>query len=284
MPKTRKHLCLTILATVAGLAVCGLPSLVPFERACILHTPGDSGGLARPPSFDFFLGTDSIGRSEALRLLFAIRTSLLLAAPATALACGAALCLGLVASRTALTGERHFVARTADAAIDFLLDAALALPFVLVVACAAALSVEVTWSRLVGVLAFAATPSLAKVVRDRARSVAVAPFVEAARAIGGGVAHVAREHVGPACVRELAALAPSTFAQLLLMEAALGFLGLGLAPPHATLGNLVADGQDRLADAPWLLAFPTAALVALVFATDRLTRADETGPCGGDDA
>lgn len=267
----RVHLVL-VSALVAATWVA-LPALVPFADACILHPSAEGSPLLRAPSFEFLLGTDTIGRSEALRLAFAVRASLSLAIPATLLATLLAVPLGAASAIAAAGGKGRTFSLTADDVLTFALDALLALPFVLVIAAAAALIDEVGPIHLVAIMTFASVPATAKLVRDRALFLLASSYVQAAHALGARATHVLVWHLLPRCFALALALAPSTFAQLVVAEAALGYLGLGLPPPAATLGSMLADGQDFFAEAPWLVVAPTLALVALVLAAEGLARA-----------
>ena len=258
-----------VLASVVAL----LPLFVPFDDACTLHIVRPGGQLMEEPSRLFFLGTDSIGRSEALRLFFAIRTSLALSTAATAIALGLGLVVGLASSTPSARALRPWIPVSADALLLFIVEVSLAVPFVLLVVSLAAVLDEVTPVAIVLVMAASAAPTAAKLVRDRAVRVQRERFVDAAYALGAKEISVLLRHVAEPCIRLLLTLAPAFFAQLLLAEAALGYLGLGLPPPAATLGNLLADGQDFLADAPRLLLLPCAAVVILVAASGSVSSA-----------
>lgn len=257
---------------LAGVALAMLPAFVAFDDACIVHSSTPGSPLLRGPSFEFFLGTDTVGRSEALRLFFAVRTSVALALPATLLATLVAVPFGAAAAHARRAARAFRFFPSFDDVFLFVTEVLLALPFVLVVAAAAALVDDVTPLHLVAVMTFASLPATAKLVRDRALFLLARDYVQAAYALGSGPLHVLVAHVLPRCFAFALALAPSTFAQLVVAEAALGYLGLGLPPPKATLGSMLADGQDAFAEAPWLLAVPGAALVALVLVTEALAR------------
>jgi peptide/nickel transport system permease protein len=262
-----------LVSALVAAAWVALPLVVTFANACIVHASADGAPLLRAPSLAFFLGTDTVGRSEALRLVFAVRTSVSLALPATLLATLLAVPLGAASAIAAAGGTNRTFSLTVDDVLTFALDALLALPFVLVIAAAAALSDEVGPIHLIAIMTFASVPATAKLVRDRALFLHASGYVQAAHALGAGSAHVLASHLLPRCFAFALALAPSTFAQLVVAEAALGYLGLGLPPPAATLGSMLADGQDFFAEAPWLIVAPTLALVALVLAAEGLARA-----------
>jgi peptide/nickel transport system permease protein len=266
----REHAVLTL--AIVALAWVALPLVAPFEDACIVHPSPPGAPLLRAPSPEFFLGTDTIGRSEALRLAFALRTSTGLALPATLLATMLAVPLGALAALAASRRERRAFSLSFDDLFTLVVDVLLALPFLLVVAAAAALVDDVTALHLVAVMTFASLPATAKLVRDRALFLHARGYVQAAYAVGASGWQVLVRHVLPPCARFALTLAPTTFAQLVVAEAALGYLGLGLPPPAATLGSMLADGQDTFTDAPWLLVVPCVALVTLVLGAETFSR------------
>ncbi len=261
--------------TLAAVFVAALPRCVPFDDACRLHLDPALPSPIRAPSVDFFLGTDPIGRSVAARLAYALRTSVLLVAPASIASCALGLALGAIAGAASARGRHHGVPRALGALALFAFDVLLAVPFVLVVAGIAALVDTPTPAILVGVMTLASTPTVAKLARDRVIALHAEGFVDAARALGASPARVLVRHVLPHAAGAVLALAPSLFGQLVLAEAALGYLGLGLPPPIATLGGMIADGQDFIGEAPFLLALPASAIAALVWATGALADALE---------
>lgn len=188
----------------------------------------------------------------------------MLATASTTLALAAGLAIGLASSAPALRRRWRRIPLSVDSVIVFGIEVALAIPFVLLVVSLAAVLDRVTPTALVLVMASTTVPTIAKLVRERAIAVQAQGFVAAAYALGATDFGVLRRHVAEPCVRFAFTLAPSFFAQVLVAEAALGYLGLGLAPPAATLGNLLADGQDFVADAPRLLLIPCVAVVGLV--------------------
>jgi peptide/nickel transport system permease protein len=258
----------TLAAFVCGaggaFALLALPAFVSFEDACRLHLDASRASPIRAPLDAFFLGTDPLGRSEALRLAYAVRTSLGLALPSTLAASASGLAFGALAGASSHKRAEGAFYRFADTFALFAFDVLLAVPFVLVVACAAALVESVTPSVIVAIMTFASAPAVAKLARDRVVAAYAEGFVAAASALGASTGFVLWRHVLPRALAAVAALAPSLFGQLLLAEAALGFLGLGLPPPAASLGTMLADGQDFVGEAPWLLAFPACVPALLV--------------------
>ena len=105
---------------------------------------------------------------------------------------------------------------------------------------------------------------------DLARSLRERPFVEAAIASGGRGRYVMWRHILPQMSPVLTVIATLQVGQLILQETALSFLGLGLPPPTATWGNILAEGRDRLLVAPWIANFAGCAIVLLVLGVNLL--------------
>jgi peptide/nickel transport system permease protein len=104
------------------------------------------------------------------------------------------------------------------------------------------------------------------VIRGKARALATGDLVLAARVIGASPARIITRHLAPNVARLTAAMASLLFAQNLLAEAALGYLGLGPQPPAASWGRMLYDARAYYRTAPWLLAGPGGALLVAVIA------------------
>ena len=106
----------------------------------------------------------------------------------------------------------------------------------------------------------------ARLVRGEALSIREREFVAAAEAAGASPLRVAVRHVLPQAAAVLAVEAALRLGQAVLLEASLSFLGLGIPPPAASWGGLIADGRDRLLDAWWIATWPGLALAGVVIA------------------
>ena len=116
---------------------------------------------------------------------------------------------------------------------------------------------------LVVVLGLAYWAQFARLVRGQVLMLRELPYVEAARSIGASPLRVALRHMLPNLVGPVVVMATLSFSNLILLESALSFIGIGVQPPTATLGSMVGQGRDYLASAPWVVATP-ALLIALV--------------------
>lgn len=240
-------LALTVLAVLA-------PAIAPFE-------PDQQKLLARlrpPLGFEranpaHWFGTDQLGRDLLSRCLHGLRLTLALALFGTLIGLALGVSLGLVAG---------LFGRWADALIMGLVDIKLSLPFTLVALLVIALAgTDVTV--LICVLGIAYWAHFARLVRAQVLGLREMPFVEAARAAGATRWHIASVHMIPNIVSPIVVMASLNFSNLILLESALSFLGLGVQPPTATLGSMVGQGRDYMASAPWIVAIP-ALLIVLV--------------------
>jgi peptide/nickel transport system permease protein len=147
--------------------------------------------------------------------------------------------------------------------LSVLLDAAQGVPFALMLLVIGATAAPTTPLGMAVTLAVFGWVGFARAARARALTLRREPYIDAARALGQTPARILLQHVAPQLTPTLAPLAAMALPQFVLAESTLAYLGLGLPPPTPTLGQMVAEGQETLAVAPWLLAAPAAVLVAL---------------------
>jgi peptide/nickel transport system permease protein len=215
-----------------------------------------TGATPAPAPARFVLGTDALGRDLLSRLVWGARVSLvaglLAALVAVAIGGGVGLTAGLAGGRV-------------DALLMRATDGALAVPRLFLLLLLAALFRPTLQSTilLVGATTWMAA---ARLVRGEALSIREREFVASARAAGASPLRVALHHVLPHAAAVLGVEAALRLGQSVLLEASLSFLGLGVPPPTASWGGLIADGRDRLLDAWWIATWPGLALACVVLA------------------
>jgi peptide/nickel transport system permease protein len=208
----------------------------------------------------FVLGTDGYGRDLLSRLVHGARVSLLVGFLAAALAVGLGSAVGLAAG----VGGALL-----DALLMRIADVFLSIPRIFLLV----LLVALYGRSLTGtILVLSATTwmAAAKVVRAEVLSQRERDFVRAARAAGSSAPRLAIVHLLPAVATPLLVEASLRVANTILLESSLSFLGLGVPPPVASWGSLVADGRDSLLSAWWISTLPGIAVAVTVFAVTAL--------------
>ena len=245
--------CLALLGVLA--AACWLgPWLLGLPDPHRPHWEALSAAPGAMPGH--WLGTDAIGRDVLARTLAGGRLSLAIGAFATLIALIVGLAWGATAGYAGGLAERLMV-RT--------LDVLSALPFLLIVILLLALFGRSPVLLLAAIGGYVWI-DLARVVRSEAARLREAPFVLAARAAGARADQVLRWHLLPNLMPLALVYLGLILPQAILVESFLGFLGLGLDEPAASLGTLLGEGAQELDTAPWALAVPAAFLVVVLAA------------------
>jgi len=227
----------------------------------LAEAPGGLGTVPAGPDWRgaYLLGADALGRDVAARLLYGGRTSLLVAVGATLL------CLAVGGLAGTLSGAWG---GWVDQGVSALIDLVWAFPVTLLaIALAAVLGGEQRglWLPVV-ILGLVYSPYVARPVRAALLALRDAPFIEAATATGGGRLHILRRHLLPQLAPLLLGLAPVVAAMVMLTEAALSVLGLGVPAPGVSWGTLIGDGIALLHQRPVVAIAPGLALSATVLA------------------
>lgn len=245
-----------------GLAIIALLVLVAIFGPTVVRTdPAHQDLLARlqPPVWaggnsDHLLGTDGLGRDLLARVVAGARSSLLVGVVATLFAGVIGVLLGLVAGYA-----RGF----ADQVVTYLTDVQMAVPFVVIAIAVVAILGNSLWHVLL-VLAVSGWVGYARIVRLQALSLRQAPYVEAARVIGASRTRLVLRHILPNLTRPIIVIASQQVAAMILYEAALSYLGLGVPGDVVTWGGMVADGQEALVNAWWVATIPGLAIALTI--------------------
>lgn len=206
------------------------------------------------------LGTDTLGRSVLSRLIFGARASLQTAVTSVLIAMLIGLAAGVLAA---------YLGGWLDSIVSLLSDSILAFPgLVLLMVLSAFLQPSIT--TLVIGLSILATPSFLRLARANAMRYTSAEFVHASRVLGARTGTIIVREIIPNVIGVLAAYAGIVTSGLVIAEASLSYLGLGIPPPRPSWGNLIADGRMVLRDRPYYVFAPALVLFLTVFSINVL--------------
>ncbi|WP_220180892.1 ABC transporter permease, partial [Paracoccus versutus] len=192
------------------------------------------------------LGTDQLGRDLLARLGLGTLISLGIVLASAAISVVLGTILGMVAG---------YFGGWVDVLIMRLVDIQLAIPFILLILLFVAI-LGPSIANLVAILGLTGWAVFARVARGQTLAVRELEYVEAARAIGQSDGTIILRHVLPNIVAPLTVLLTLDLPRLIILEASVGFLGLGVQPPWPTLGNLIGEGRSFILIADWLVLYP----------------------------
>ena len=213
-------------------------------------------GLPKGPSSQFWMGTDDLGRDIFVRIAYGARVSLLVGVVATGIAVAIGVIVGLAAG---------FFGGLVDTVLARLVDVILCVPFLLV----AIALVSITGPGLsitILVIGFFSWASVARIVRGQVLSLREREFVEAARSLGASDRRIMFVDILPNVLAPVIVYTTLLIPVVIVIEATLTFLGLGLPPPTADWGGMISDGQAYYTTSWWFLIFPGAALLITTLA------------------
>ncbi len=259
-----------VFAYVFGLLLLLIVLAALFAPVVAPHAPLEQSMRARldPPfwmeggSRTYPLGTDRLGRDVLSRIVYGARTSLLIGVVALVIGGVVGTTLGLLAG---------YFGRGVDEAIMTVADIQLAFPFVLL-AIAVVAVLGASLPVLIVVVGLSGWVTYARVARARVLSLKEIGFVEAIRSVGAGNGRVVLRHVLPNTLSPLIVLASLELARLIILEATLSFLGLGVQPPTPSWGGMIGDGREYLGSDTgwWISVFPGLALFVTALGISRL--------------
>ena len=241
--------------TLAVIAAVLTPWIAPYE-----YDAQDLELSAAPPSSAHWLGTDYLGRDLLARVLYGGRISLMVGFAATAVS----LTIGVFYGATA-----GFLGGRTDATMMRIVDILYALPFTIFV-----IILMVFFGRNI-ILLFMAIGAIewltmARIVRGQVLSLREKEFIEAAVAMGLPRLRILTRHIIPNALGPIIVYTTLTIPNVMLLEAFLSFLGLGVQPPMSSWGLLIRDGAEQMEEFPWLLIFPSIALSLTLFSLNFL--------------
>ena len=219
---------------------------------------------ASPPSADHLLGTDVLGRDLLSRILYGARISLLVGFVATGVALIIGVSWGIIAG---------YIGGRVDSIMMRIVDILYGLPFIIFIILLMVIFGRNLWL-LFGAIGAVEWLTMARIVRGQVIGLKNQEFVMAAKAMGVSNISMFRRHLLPNILGPIAVYATLTIPQVMLLEAVLSFLGLGIQPPMSSWGTLIKDGVESMEEFSWLLIYPgitfTITLFALNFFGDGL--------------
>jgi peptide/nickel transport system permease protein len=244
-------LLLLVAFIVAALAAPWIAPFDPLRQSLLLRL--------RPPGTTvaagmYLLGTDDLGRDLLSRVLHGARASIAVAALSVSISLAFGTLLGLLAG-----WFRGWVAIAIMRSVDTMLS----IPAILL----AVLTVAVlgpSFLNLILVLGLTRWPRYTRVAYAQTLQVATLPYIRAAEMAGAGSARILWRHILPNIAGPLMVVATSEFGLMILFEAGLSFLGLGIQPPYPSWGSIMSVGRQYVERAWWLTVFPGACLFVLV--------------------
>ena len=243
-----------VIVVILGLAALFAPIIAPYD-------PNEMAGpFSGAPGKGFLLGTDQIGRDVFSRLLYAMRISLLVGIMATLISTVIGVILGLIAG---------YFGGVADMLIMRFTDMVMSFPYILLVLVAAAIFKPGLWS-IILILGFVDWPGIARLVRGNVLNLRETNFIKGNLVAGMPLRHILFSVILPNTVAPILVYTTSVLALSMLDEAALSFLGMGVQPPTASLGNMLngAESLTVLTKQPWLWVPPGVVIVVLVMAVN----------------
>ena len=238
-------------ALIALFAACAIlaPLLAPYDP--LLQ---DLGSRLRPPSPEHWLGTDSLGRDIASRILYGARISLIIGVVVVASAGVVGTTIGLIAG---------YAGGLVDEALMRLTEVFLAFPaLILAMAIAGALGPSLT--NAIIAIAAVSWAVYARLTRGQILSLRQREFVEAARAIGASRVRIVWHHLLPNVLAPLMIQASFDLGSSIIAAAGLSFIGFGAQPPTPEWGVMISEGRNYISTQPWLSLFPGLAILFAV--------------------
>ncbi|MBD9643089.1 MULTISPECIES: ABC transporter permease [Pantoea] len=217
--------------------------------------PGSPGAQAT-----HWLGTDQLGRDLLARILSGTRLSLLVVLVAAAIGAVIGVALGMIAG---------YAGGWVDALIMRLIDIQLAVPFILLILLVIAL-MGASLTNIIVIMGCTSWAIYARVARAKTLEIRELEYIQAVRAMGFSPLRILLRHILPNLLTPLVVLLTLDIPRLIVLEASVGFLGMGIQPPTPTLGNLIGEGRSYMLLSQWLVLYPGLVIAALVIGCNLL--------------
>ena len=231
------------------------PLLAPYDPIATSW-----GTIRKPPSAEFWFGTDEIGRDVLSRVIWGARASLMAGLVSVSISLSLGVPIGLLAG---------YVGGWTESIISRFTDAMLAVPF-LILAIALASFLGPSLLNAMIAIGISATPVFVRLTRGQVLAVKVEDYVEAARAVGNPHWRIALCHILPNILPPLIVQASLAIAAAIIAEASLSFLGLGQQPPNPSWGSMLNTAKNYVDNAPWMAVWPGLSIFLLVLSFNLL--------------
>jgi peptide/nickel transport system permease protein len=260
---------IAVASMIVILIMIGLAIAAPAIAALVHHPPDTAypitgenaaGNPVGPGTNGFLLGTDDTGRDLMVRILYGARVSLFVGIVTTLIATVAGVSVGLIAG---------YFGGIIDNILARFTDAVLAFPYV-ILALALAVVLGPSMSVIIGVISFFSWAGISRIVRGQTLALKEKEYIEAARSLGAGPFRIMFIDILPNLLAPVLVLATLYIPNAVVFEATLSFLGLGIQPPTASWGNMLAEAQNFYQVAWWFVVFPALALLITTLAFNLL--------------
>ena len=248
---------------VGAVVILGMIAMALLAGVLAPHDPYETSFLdqLKPPSATYPLGTDAFGRDVLSRLMYGSRTALKIGFGAALTGASIGALLGVVSA---------YFGGTVDLLLERLMDVLISFPL-LILALAVVTALGNNDTNVIIAITIPIIPRVARVIRSSGLSIRRTSFVEAARCLGADDTRIVARHMLPNVMAPYLILVTAFLGQAMLSEAALSFLGLGVAEPTPSWGLMLRGASVQFVErAPWLAIAPGLALSAAVFAFNLL--------------
>ncbi|SDP35748.1 ABC transporter permease [Phyllobacterium sp. OV277] len=240
-----------IIVALVVLMALGAPLIAPYSPDNQMFDGLSIEGAPLPPSAQFLLGTDTLGRDLFSRLLFGARTSLVIGLVANGIAVAIGLLVGILSG---------YLRGAVGGLLMRFTDLMMAFPALLLAIVLAALLHPSLWI-VAMVIALVNWVQVARIVYTETRGLVERDFILAERSLGAGHLRILFVHILPHLMPTAIVWGTLGIATTVLLEATLSFLGIGVQPPQPSWGNIIFESQSYFQAAPWLVFFPGAVIL-----------------------